>query len=414
MSNSKKDFDFGELKAVLEDAYAIGEITRIESITCDEEELLLANDFLPKSNGSNDSVDVRTSFRIFAETGEYFLKTVSSWIDDSRLRDVETFIEWFNRRSTSPSPVLIVSKGGYNHIKKNGARYQLFSFIQQEKRYVWMKPEMTSSDCTFSGALLAKIHLSAFQFEEEVASSRSTMFQDSPALSVKSDIPFRETYESLFEHVYSRWTHKHPLLSRVRHSNRPLLARFGMAAHIVSCQNDERLLTLVHGDYHPGNILFSRTDDGHISGSVVDFDHMRWEHPFYDIAYALIMFARKPVTNSDTTDVSSFGMQRIDWSLARSFIDGYVNALRSIPSDSIKLQSFKSELVKTDANLLGWYMNLGCYLILAWAAEKVNFGSDSFSEVYLGVLEMSYHLLCDDAFHYAEKIWSASMNESPV
>lgn len=50
MSNSKKDFDFGELKAVLENAYVIGEIKHLEAISGDEEELLTASGaFLSRS-----------------------------------------------------------------------------------------------------------------------------------------------------------------------------------------------------------------------------------------------------------------------------------------------------------------------------------------------------------------------------
>ncbi|PZM82703.1 MAG: hypothetical protein DKT66_11965 [Candidatus Melainabacteria bacterium] len=414
MSNSKKDFELGELKAILEDAYAIGEIAYIESIPCDEEELLLESDSLNKLAGSKEVSDVRTSFRVSAEKGQYFLKTVSSWIEDTRLRDVETFIEWNNRRLSLPSPELITSMEGATHIERNGKRYQLFSFIEHNKRYNWMKPEITGSNIGLSGALLAQMHLSAHKFSAEASSGKGVLFQDSPSLAKTADFPFRETFDTLFEHIYAKWTHKHPILNQVRHSNRPLRSGFGMIAHLISSINEERFLTLVHGDFHPGNVLFLRKKSGHIGGAVVDFDHMRWEHPFYDIGYALIMFARKPAINLDTTDVASFGKQQIDWNSARSFIEGYLGELhRSIDCTTLE-NSFKSKLFSSNSELLGWYMNFGCYLILAWAAEKVSTGPICFSEVYLGALEMSYHMLCDDAFHYAGKIWSKAMTQSYV
>ncbi len=73
MSNSKKDFDFGELKAVLEDAYAIGEIARIEAISCDEEELLGLSGALLGTSEPTSQTASATSFRVSTGQAVYFL-----------------------------------------------------------------------------------------------------------------------------------------------------------------------------------------------------------------------------------------------------------------------------------------------------------------------------------------------------
>lgn len=44
---------------------------------------------------------------------------------------------------------------------------------------------------------------------------------------------------------------------------------------------------LVHGDYHPGNVLF----DGQARCAIVDFEHVHIEHRLFDMAYAVIMFS---------------------------------------------------------------------------------------------------------------------------
>ncbi len=62
-------------------------------------------------------------------------------------------------------------------------------------------------------------------------------------------------------------------------------------ASVILCEKSATPL-LLHGDYHPGNVLFFRDETGTKAVRVVDLDYLRRGHPFFDLGYGLIMFAR--------------------------------------------------------------------------------------------------------------------------
>ncbi len=172
MSNGKRDFDIAELKSVLEDAYAIGEITGIESITCDEEELLSTTNALPTSSKSSSGEGFRNSFRVSAGGKNYFLKRVCGSIEESRLIGIEEFIGWAEKHNYMLSPALIVSNSGQTHIAVGENRFQLFDFLEQEKRQIWMRSQLSQEDCTLAGGLLARMHVASAEYLRENADEK--------------------------------------------------------------------------------------------------------------------------------------------------------------------------------------------------------------------------------------------------
>ena len=80
--------------------------------------------------------------------------------------------------------------------------------------------------------------------------------------------------------------------------------------------------TVVHGDYHPGNLLFALEPDAVDKEiRVIDFDFARADDPFYDYAYGRVMFAGT-FRDSDWNGQTLFHPH-----LARAFDMGYRGVL---------------------------------------------------------------------------------------
>jgi Ser/Thr protein kinase RdoA (MazF antagonist) len=57
--------------------------------------------------------------------------------------------------------------------------------------------------------------------------------------------------------------------------------------NLIAALPEPAMMLLVHGDYHPGNLLFV----GEELKAIVDFEHVHLEDPLFDVGYAALMFA---------------------------------------------------------------------------------------------------------------------------
>ncbi len=397
MSNSKTNFDITELKRILEDAYSIGKINAIESITCDEEELLSTSGALQKSSESSSGERLRTSFRVTTDGNDYFLKRVGEWIEESRLAEIEEFIKWTETRKYKLSPSLKVSNYGQTHIAVGENRFQLFDFLQQEKRQIWMRSKLSKKDCTLAGNLLGQVHLASVEYIDENPDKKH-LFSNS--------VDWQESCEGLFQRIKGANLASHPVFMSVAKNEDYLKSRFLSALRVVNTHGKSVVPLLVHGDFHPGNVLFFKNETGSRAVRLVDFDYLRREHPLYDVGYALIMFARsKSLRKTKRSRQTSH--HRLDWQLAKAFVRGYFQALRKDPAE---MEQFKIRKAEVMAGCLNprWvlqYMTFACFLIMDWAVEKLENGPGNFSDVYVDVIEMIESLVCYEVGEMVESMW---------
>jgi Ser/Thr protein kinase RdoA (MazF antagonist) len=402
MSNSKKDFDFGELKAVLEDAYAIGEIARIEAISCDEEELLGLSGALLGTSEPTSQTASATGFRVSTGQAEYFLKRIGDWISDERVKEIADFIWWTEARNYALSPALKVSTLGRAHIELCGNRFQLFDFVTQEKRQIWMRSELSLDDCALAGDLLARLHLASAEYLNEDERRKAVFFNSDD---------WNASCEALFERI-KNYTSTHHVLSSVSKNEEYLKSRFSSATRFMSKQGKIALPLLVHGDFHPGNVLFlaNKTDSRLVR--LVDFDYLRLEHPFYDVGYAFIMFAQvlsfgKPRPPERTADL------QVNWQFAKAFLRAYFKAVRKNPAEKLEFQIRKAELMAACLQPRSFlqYTTFACFLILEWAVDKLIDGSSHFSNIYVDVIETLEKLICYEVGEVVENIWIEAFTE---
>jgi Ser/Thr protein kinase RdoA (MazF antagonist) len=386
MSNSKKDFDFGELKAVLENAYVIGEIKHLEAISCDEEELLTASGaFLSRSEVTGKTQSA-TSFRVLADQGEYFLKRVGDWISDERLIAIADFIRWTEARSYVLSPSLKTSASGSTYVQVSGDRFQLFEFLPQKKRQIWMRAHLSEDECALAGDLLGRMHLASAEYLSE---------NEARKVAHSNAIDWNACCEALFERIKSEGASAHPVLLNVAKNEEYLKAKFVSAIQLMSSQGKNVVPLLVHGDFHPGNVLFLENKTDSSSVRLVDFDYLRLDHPFFDVGYAFLMFAQV-LSFGKSQHLERSSDQPVDWRFGRAFLRGYYKALHINPAEKLECQIRKAEIMAACLHPRTFlqYTTFACFLILEWAIEKLINGTTHFSAIYLDVIETVEKLVC--------------------
>lgn len=396
MSNGKTNFDINELKAVLEEAYAIGKINRIESIACDEEELLSASGVLQKRSESGAGDEFRTSFRVSTDENDYFLKRVGDWMEDSRLNEIEAFIKWTEARKYTLSPPIKVTTVGQTHITVCGNRFQLFDFLEQEKRQIWMRAQLSPADCKLAGALLAQTHLASADY-----------LRENPGMKDTFSIPFdlSASFEALFQRIKRADPALHPVLSSVLKNEDDIRGRLGQAIVRVSLSDKSATPLLLHGDYHPGNVLFFKDEEGASAVNLVDFDYLRRGHPFFDLGYGLIMFARSQQSMQSKSTKRTFD-HVLDLQLGSAFLHGYIQTLHQDPAEKDEFKIRKAEVMAAcHSPRLPTYVTIALFLILDWAVEKLLTGPACFADVYTGVIEMIDSLECGDMDQVVTNLW---------
>lgn len=402
MSNSKKDIAIADLRTFLEEAYPIGKVTAIESITCDEEELLRSAGSLPEAHQLRTD-ELRSSFRVSTEGEEYFLKRVSAWVADDQLERIEHFLKWTVARKLDLCPALIQTRSGESHIRMGDQRYQLCKFIEQEKRHIWMRSCLTDTDCALAGALLARMHLASVEYLGENPDKKD-------AFSISWD--YQTSCENLFQRIKGEKAASYPALVSVAKNEDYLKSRFLRAIHVMSTQGKCVVPLLVHGDFHPGNVLFFKDETGSRSVRLVDFDYLRKENPLHDLGYALIMFARSRSLKKSKRSKGTTNHQ-LDWQLVRAFARGYIRSLHKDPAETDEFKIRKAEVMAAclNAHWVLQYMTFSCFLTMDWAVEKLISGPGLFSDVYADVIETMERLVCFEVGEEVFSVWAETLTE---
>jgi hypothetical protein len=131
-------------------------------------------------------------------------------------------------------------------------------------------------------------------------------------------------------------------------------------------KSDLSILQLIHGDFHPGNVLFGAQD----VVAIIDFEYLTVASPLYDLAYALVMFCfewgsygasdrsksdREGGSDHDilTDDCADLMDGQLNREYLQSFINGY-----SADTSNLQLQ------------LLAPYMTIAAAICLTWFLQR--------------------------------------------
>lgn len=359
-------------------------------------------------------------FRLDAQSGSYCLKSHRSDVAQAHVALEESLIVFFSEVGYSLAPQLVATRTGSYHVEKNGTRWWLSRFIEAEPAYLWMVPSWRNHACFVAGRALAAWHHTTDGLNAEVLNhwscSNSNGAKSAPIEKTKTEelvyLSVLPSLERQLDDCLALSAAKlcgdelrdDPLLNFLTENGYALKEVLASAAEHV--EEQRRMLgvleLLVHGDYHPGNLLFRENQDEKELVGVVDFEHVRLEDPVFDLAYAAVMFCS--VWANDIEDFTqgnaSFSrcfnkgsQSTVDPRLLRSLFMGYFDTLKEglRQGGILKLGRInRFTLMHRVTSLFGPYMELSSFLILIWLIERYLTVPEKMRPVFL---RSSIHIL---------------------
>jgi Ser/Thr protein kinase RdoA (MazF antagonist) len=241
--------------------------------------------------------------------GRYLLKRRASGKDDPFKVAFAHALVGHLREKGFPVPALIGTRDEHNSLLQLGGHvYELFEYVDGS-RY-----DNSLEQTTFAGRTLAQYHTAVEDFETEWTPPAGS-YHDADA--VRTGLNAIPTTAASHDSVIG---HEAELLQITQE----LYELYDSAAKRVDEHGfREYPVTIIHGDWHPGNMLF----DNERICAVLDFDASRHQPSIVDVAYGMLQFSilRGAAGPGEWPDFS-------DEARTRRFFSGYVDG-RAIPPD---------------------------------------------------------------------------------
>jgi Ser/Thr protein kinase RdoA (MazF antagonist) len=241
--------------------------------------------------------------------GRYLLKRRASGKDDPfKVAFAHALIAHL-RACNFPVPALIGTRDQSNSLLQLGGHvYELFEFVEGA-RY-----DNSLDQTTHAGGALAMYHGAVAGFETEWTPPAGS-YHD--AVAVRNGLNAIPTTTAEHDSVIG---HEAELL----HLTQELYEQYDEVAERVRAAGfTEWNKTIIHGDWHPGNMLFNEDR----VCAVLDFDAARHQPAIIDIAYGMLQFSiLRGVSGPD--EWPDFG----DETRTKRFIAGYT-ALHEMPAE---------------------------------------------------------------------------------
>ncbi|CAN5384830.1 hypothetical protein BH10CYA1_BH10CYA1_52270 [soil metagenome] len=280
-------------------------------------------------------------YQITTKSQSYVLRPFRTEIS-SAIELHNHFLRWAALRDFSMTQRIVQTRSGADFFEMEEQRWWLSNYIEADAVFEWTKPTWTKAACDQSGTALSSLHQALRQFATENPSIlKHTTTDGSVLYSLEKRLEEAFSKSSKFA---DQWKLVAPLVSK---------------ALVLIQKNDNAVEQLVHGDFHPGNLLFR---DG-VAVAIIDFEYLNIEPAIYDLAYSLIMFctlwtvpiaALNPDSKAKSIPNSASGRDgMIDMGKLQSFLRGYL-----------------FEYSEFDGELLIPYMNVAAAICLTWFLER--------------------------------------------
>ena len=266
----------------------------------------------PGSGTANASLVVRT------ETGEYFLKRRDPRYASLGQLAYDHSVMLALGEAGVPAPVALLTDEGERWHAQDGSVYELYFLVEGEAHDPGCLAQIEAA-----GEMLARMHVALVDAEPEGAKPGPRLFAPGPS------------------HQGLLWA-----LGRAREESRPeadetIAYLLDVAARVAEDLPDNVYwslpTTIVHGDYHPGNLLF-RGDE--VAG-VFDFDWVSQQPRMTDITDGLMFFAGLRSLPVDVSDIRSITQAiRFDWQRMGRFMRGYLRVSDLDEDELAALPSF--------------------------------------------------------------------------
>jgi len=354
----------GRFKAVLTKYYPVGTIHNLTPMHY-------------PSLRSPSSADAEPFWRVDSDAGTFCFKKHRQAKSAHRALFEELF-QCKAYASGASVPELIKAEHGSTYVMYEHHRWWLERFIEGP-HHSWWRAELDGVQCRAAGAALFGLHritsdwveggtyrltqaeIAAGGNEEEFVRANNPLVKKVLGNALNSIDNVRRALHRVRDVENSNlnlWVVNLDRCQRLLEASR---------THIVSLSsgNDIGERVVVHGDFHPGNTIFSEER----VGAIVDFEHVHVENRLYDVAYGMLMFG--------TRWEKSAGEYSSDNYLREQFLMGYVEA----GDRAVNVQS---------AEFRG-YRIISCILVASWLLELIDeFRIDDFT-----ILNCMEHTLAD-------------------
>lgn len=217
----------------------------------------------------------RRSPKLLLETekGRFLLKRRAHGRDEPlRVAFTHSLIEHVRKRGF-PTPAVVPTRGGQSTVLRiEGNVYECFEFVEGE-RY-----DDSLEQTTHAGATLAGYHAAVAGFHADWTPPHASYHDAAMVRTGLNTIPTTTAgHDSVVGHE-----------AELLETTQKLYELYEEAAAQVEAEGFASWpSTIIHGDWHPGNLLFF----GQRVVAVLDFDAARFLPPVIDVAYGLLQFS---------------------------------------------------------------------------------------------------------------------------
>ncbi|HEY9679714.1 MAG TPA: phosphotransferase [Drouetiella sp.] len=309
------EFNLSSLIATIEQNYDLPEILDVEKL----------------SSLRDDIPDDEATYKVITTARAFVLRPYRT--KDARAIELHnSFIKWAEQGNFERIQKLILNRQRGESFDYLNRRWWLSEFIEA-RVLSWGQPINSLWDCEMAGKSLAELHIALKKFADKESLT--------PLNYPQSIAPIDKGLESSIRKI---------LMSEPEYEHIADGAVEVLASPLQLIRNrDESTMQLIHGDFHPGNILFGDED----VEAIIDFEYLHFDDPMFDLAYAAIMCCVNWSKGLDDGTVMT--------SELRSLMRGYTHAAGP----------------KVDENLLHAYMIVSAMVNFAWCIEKDSERSNS-------------------------------------
>ncbi len=290
-----------------------------------------------------------TIFLLQTELGQFALKVYSTeQLSGQCLLEASLMAE-LPRSGFSLVPNVICTKSGALLGTIGERKCLLLQYIPCTRELNWTSAAKKDAECVEAGKVLARLHATLSGFADEFVSELGLSKDVQPSsvgrngkVGVSSIRPYLHGWLcSAFALVAGNEHKMNDQLKQSTIAKQELALKIAENAEKSLVRADSANLLLVHGDFHTGNLIWRNET----VLAVIDFENAHYEHPLYDVAYAIIMF-----TSNWASDDRS---EPFNMSLGRLMLENYLSEANLVTESEVE-------------QLLPAYIQLTGVLILMW------------------------------------------------